>query len=748
MKTQKLKITLITCLVLTLMLFSIFSFLIFNNLKVFSNIPTDTNITNINNNSSQSEPYKNDSDQNPSNLNNNNSNTNDDAQDDAQNENSKITNTSTCVSVGEIWNDTLKQFDGANLLQLIKYASNSTITLDDISAIKNRIVTANTMRSYNGSKDILVTLGGLQWTVTYLSQDKNGNPILTLWLANTLDTSTWTSGFTGARSPNSAYPDNMYGTSYIRAVTLNNGGYYLTARNVLSSSPAVKSSTHKYSKFTITTTYKTNIADYLVAPAYVEWQRIQKLIDTNHGFNCLANEGWALNQSSSNYATNSEGNYNYSLKNKYDSWKDDLLWLPSFNEVGNNSCCTGVWKASSNQNQNNDKYSWLRTSHNSENVSIYVSPQKALNGTNPSTSLAVRPALHINLTTAVASVKDIWSYTNFFSYNLNRVLKYLYGTNTAATNDSLLSSISSTIGSGALNSNQIKAKASLVTDKTFLNSNNELLIAFGGLSWYATFLTKNTSGQIILTMWLSDSGQLYNKGKQGTDGSIKYNVYGSSSWNSGSPPYSDGTSAISNNYGNSNIRTSYFSSATTNTASVFNSYLKTSSNYTAIGDFIVAPKDLNTQDTLNLQKTQTAKSTLGFRYNLPNESYSNLINYSNPYKNLSLSASTTNYTTWQNDKLWLPSLSEVGLGLNNIISTNSTASNNLRTAGLWGLSTAQRSNTNKTATWLRSGHITDKNLAYTISSDGLDYGYTSLNAQNAIRPALHLNLTLACQYAS
>ena len=759
MKTQKIKITLITCLVLTLMLFSIFSFLICNNLKGFFNFVTNINLEN--NKISQANSSNNV-------LTDQNTNNNENTQADPQNENTKITNTSTCVSVGELWNDNAKQFKKNELLQLIKYATNINVPINDLSAIKNKKIDSGAMRGYNSSKDILVTLGGLQWTPTYLSYDKSGNPILTLWLANsnqlagksvykassptvtptktTFDTyglSTWNSGFSPTNSPNTSYPDAMYGTSYIRSVILNNGGWYSTATGGSSGITFAKKTDSIFSQFTVTTSNNLAIADYLVAPVNVEWQYFQCVgYYWSNNNETLSNEGYQKGQSDAGFFGGST--YNYSRKDKYDTWKDDLIWLPSLMEIGYEGRFSALWKISSSQYSNPSYYYWPRTSYETRADIAYVfapSGSYTSDRGHVNKSWAVRPAIHLNLTKAVESAKDIWGNTSFNSDILNCVLKYFLGTNTTETNASFLSSISSNIGSGAINSNTIRTNANKVTDKGFLNSNGELTIKFGGLYWYATFLTKNNSGQIILTLFLVDSNQLYNRNK--SSGAL-YNKYGSASWNGGASPYTDGTTTISNNYGNSNIRINYFSSAstTTNTASIFNPYLKTSSNYTAMGDFIVAPKDLNTQDAQNLQKTQSAKSTLGFRYNLPNESYASILNYSNPYKVLSLSASTTNYTAWQNDKLWLPSLSEVGLGSNNA-TTNPT-----RASGLWGLSTAQRSNTNKTATWLRSSHITDKNLAYTISADGLDYGYASIDMQNAIRPALHLNLTLACQYST
>ena len=43
------------------------------------------------------------------------------------------------------------------------------------------------IRNSNAGKDIVVVIGGLEWIVTMLTTDKNGDPILTLWLRDTND---------------------------------------------------------------------------------------------------------------------------------------------------------------------------------------------------------------------------------------------------------------------------------------------------------------------------------------------------------------------------------------------------------------------------------------------------------------------------------------------------------------------------------------------------------------------------------
>ncbi|MDE7182024.1 MAG: P35 family lipoprotein [Clostridia bacterium] len=91
------------------------------------------------------------------------------------------------------------------------------------------------------------------------------------------------------------------------------------------------------------------------------------------------------------------------------------------------------------------------------------------------------------------------------------------------------------------------------------------------------------------------------------------------------------------------------------------------------------------------------------------------------------------YEDWQNDKVWLPSVTETGYTPD---------------GGIWGLSNDQRINfsaapqAKNAMTWLRSGYVSSANSAYNIKVDG---GFSSTQTYDslAVRPAVHLNLTKA-----
>ena len=109
----------------------------------------------------------------------------------------------------------------------------------------------------------------------------------------------------------------------------------------------------------------------------------------------------------------------------------------------------------------------------------------------------------------------------------------------------------------------------------------------------------------------------------------------------------------------------------------------------------------------------------------------------------------TNYVQWQNDYLWLPSDPEVGY--------------NSSTNGLWETSTEQRQNISSSTdqitpgvgssndeygtyvsnySWLRSGECSSASAACTLNPSGEFTGSSdAVTYSNAVRPALHLNLS-------
>lgn len=151
--------------------------------------------------------------------------------------------------------------------------------------------------------------------------------------------------------------------------------------------------------------------------------------------------------------------------------------------------------------------------------------------------------------------------------------------------------------------------------------------------------------------------------------------------------------------------------------------------------------DLATPSEITWQSDECAATYLAGTtyadYCWPNEAYSTpkTGNYYMPGFNYT---TKQNYNLWQNDKVWLPSLSEVGNGDIDVQGTDTTN-------GIWKLTKEQRSNT--TLSWLRTAAVdTPRTSNYsTYTMYGLDaagdVALIDVDKEAGVRPAIHLNLS-------
>ena len=342
------------------------------------------------------------------------------------------------ASVNELWTSSAG-FNGTNMQTLFNMLGNkSGASINDLEALGTKTaedIRANTTGK-TSSQDIVVTLGGLNWEVVYLSKDTDGNTILTLWLSSNKQ-SAWTSnsategdyyGFLegGLYSDWAAnwwdmsftaqtYPSNMYGTSYIRAVTLNNGGSYVAAKDADSLTSFSPTSSSVFANFTLSSS---ELTKYIVKPNKVSWQLDQTVRGIGAGISYDLPNDSLNNPTGAKWYTNSTyGSADMTEKPNYEDWGNDNIWLPSFTETGYEDTCSGLWKVSVSQRQNGDgsstsspgqvgqtsdsasPYSWLRSGyHYSAYWSYNLDPSGAGTGSyNVDYSYAVRPALHLNL---------------------------------------------------------------------------------------------------------------------------------------------------------------------------------------------------------------------------------------------------------------------------------------------------------------------------------------------------------------
>ncbi len=355
----------------------------------------------------------------------------------------KSVDDSNAVVVGDIWNSSAKAFNGANFQTLLNYiSSNGTI-----SGVNTNEQTAQDIRGYTyGGKDpnksVVVTIGNYKWQVVYLTRTNNtsGDRIATLLMTNNDGTSRYGgSSDSGSNyGPNdftNGYPTSMYGLSYIRAYTLNNGGPYVEIPNN-SSNPTDsnivninKSASHKYSLYTVESQ---GLTQYLVQPQDVWYQTEAQLTGSNNPTNYTLNNeslsttintGWSVSNT-------------YQTKNYYTEWGDDYLWLPSISEAGARDSELGIWELSTTERSASSNW-WPRSGFYlySYHVAYLDSSGSGCINTRVNRTNGVRPALHLNLDKIVESISsNITALSNNDSYGT--VLgggSYLNGTTATLT---------------------------------------------------------------------------------------------------------------------------------------------------------------------------------------------------------------------------------------------------------------------------------------------------------------------------
>lgn len=300
----------------------------------------------------------------------------------------------------------------ANIMKLNQYLFGKN---HNPSTLSRNLTAADIRNAGNGGKgqgqSVIVNLGGKKWTIMYVSQAKNGDIIATMWLTESTTTSTFgnNGGAYGANSALQAYPTNMYGTSYIRAVALNNGGSYVDVTgnspdlSLTSTNGGVPSKTHTFAPFTVAdaSTYP-GLTDYIVKPVDVSWQENgQSTINTLGWANNCSNENWTDEKTG---ATADEqfyyyrGYYNWAGKSGNSTWKDDYIWLPSMTEVGYTGDSSGMWGTNQNE-RSNGIIAWLRTAGDNNTRANYYphADGAAYDYEYVNYDYGVRPALHWNL---------------------------------------------------------------------------------------------------------------------------------------------------------------------------------------------------------------------------------------------------------------------------------------------------------------------------------------------------------------
>ncbi|MDE5897356.1 MAG: hypothetical protein K2H43_06055, partial [Clostridia bacterium] len=158
-----------------------------------------------------------------------------------------------------------------------------------------------------------------EWIPTYLSKDDSGNVILTLWQSEMVEPGGITNGTKnsefGPYTKNGYYCSD-YGTSYLRAVTFNMGGTYehnwgqVFNANYQGAQPSYYPNQTSDKKLNYYVDFTTGaLKDYMVVPNNVSWQKSE---------NKYKND---LSNTTTGYSN---------------AWGNDNIWLPSLTEVGDN----------------------------------------------------------------------------------------------------------------------------------------------------------------------------------------------------------------------------------------------------------------------------------------------------------------------------------------------------------------------------------------------------------------------------
>ena len=327
------------------------------------------------------------------------------------------------------------------------------------------------IRSVTSGNNIEVMFGGQVWNVVALtttgtpSDVKAGDVVLTLMLKNPLDGyKTYWNGFQTATNSNhnEKYSSSYYSGSMIRSILLNGkgsdgkavkyteNGSSLVALGSGSRATAIANYDSKLGIFTDINAKK-NVTNFLVKPKDVLYMQDESYADIETAAGSTNNWKSGQNEASKNKIPSAFGGgtskwyagfnaYYQQEKSVYGTavpgsgqtysqlsgdqlyfdWGEDLLWLPSWAEVGENgtsaagtaanSSITGLWALNTNQRAYSNAsttaaQAWLRSGSNgySGNAYTLTSAGARYNAYVRASEFAVRPALNLNLSSAALS---------------------------------------------------------------------------------------------------------------------------------------------------------------------------------------------------------------------------------------------------------------------------------------------------------------------------------------------------------
>ncbi len=348
-------------------------------------------------------------------------------------------------------------------------------------------------------------------------------------------------------------------------------------------------------------------------------------------------------------------------------------------------------------------------------------------------------------TTAWTNIGEIYNDKNdaFDADNLNELYKALTG-KTGAT----FADVQTAAGGN-------KTSA----DFRVVNSGNNVSVWFGGMKWDAVYLTKDKSGNVILDLWQSADN-------------VSTEKVGFLEWDAERTDINDTYPA--NMYSTSKLRVDTLNAGgycltsknklgakqaqdNNNQYARFTMAGKDSNGKSSLINYIATPSEVGYQanefDEDTAADINKQVHNEGKKYYLPNDAYDTPISggewFDAEYNNLyndnrdDERLEEAKYGAWQNDYLWIPSVTEAGC---------SAAG-----TGLWNTDISIRSagSEGEAWFWFRSGYCSDEPYVtygyfFTFvmgvnegASDHADWSNKTSSDPNFARPALHLNLSAA-----
>ncbi|MDE7336890.1 MAG: hypothetical protein K2N32_02115, partial [Clostridia bacterium] len=253
-------------------------------------------------------------------------------------------------------------FDGEKMEKLYALLTgNPNAKYSDVASAASNKRTSKNLRDQNGGKLITVTIDGIEWNAVYLSTNNSGDPIVTLWQANSTTTAKWNYHAVNA---NANIPSNMYSTSMIRNITLNAGGTYYTSNAGSGATTVPQDSGNTYAKYTMDSVTG-SLTDFIDKPANVSWQANEISHKVNGYAYDFNNDAYGnVGSGGGNNANWYSGMVNYYGKTDYSAWANDYIWLPSMTEAGwyeGTYTAKGIWDTSAAERGNSGGDSWLRS---------------------------------------------------------------------------------------------------------------------------------------------------------------------------------------------------------------------------------------------------------------------------------------------------------------------------------------------------------------------------------------------------